>query len=59
MVTATPSGRKQFINHLSREIEFKGSDGCELGKPCEHLKKLRLPMTDENTSTTYHKVSGI
>ena len=45
--TATPSGRKQFIKDLSHEIEFKASDGCELGKPYEHLKRLRMPMTDE------------
>ena len=40
-------GRKQFIKDLSREIEFKGGDGRELGKPYEHLKRLRMPMTDE------------
>ena len=45
--TATPSGRKQFIKGLSRKIEFKGGDGRELGKPYEHLKRLRMPMTDE------------
>ena len=28
---ATPSGRGQFIKDLSRELEFKGGDGCELG----------------------------
>ena len=39
---ATPSGRE-----LSREIEFKGSDGFEMEKPYEHLKRLRTPMTDE------------
>ena len=44
---ATPSGRKQLINDLSREIEFKSSDGFELRKPYEHLKRLRIPMTDE------------
>ena len=41
--TATPSGR----NYLSREIEFRGGDGSEVAKPCEHLKRLRKPMTDE------------
>ena len=44
---ATPSGREQFISDLSREIEFKGGDGCEMGKPHEHFKRLRIPMTDE------------
>ena len=44
---STPSGHKQFIKDLSREMEFKGSDGCELGKPYEHLKRLRTPMKDE------------
>ena len=44
---ATPSERKQFINDLSREIESKGGDGCELGKPYEHPKRLRRPMTEE------------
>ena len=43
----TPSGRKQFINDLSREIEFKGGDECECGKAYEHLKRLRIPMIDE------------
>ena len=44
---ATPSGREQFIRDLSREIEFRRGDGCESGKPHEHLKRLRIPMTDE------------
>ena len=26
---ATPGGREQFLSDLSREIEFKGGDGCE------------------------------
>ena len=43
----TPSGRKHFMTFLSREIEFKGGNGCELGKPYEHRKRLRIPMTDE------------
>ena len=42
----TPSGRKEFIQDLPREIEFKGSDECELGKPSENLKRLRTLMTD-------------
>ena len=33
MGAATSSGRKQFIEDLSRETEFKAGDGCELGKP--------------------------
>ena len=44
---ATASGCEQSIRDLSREIEFKGGDGCELGKPYEYLKRLRIPMTDE------------
>ena len=44
---AIPSRRKQYINTLFREIEFKGRDGCELGKPYEHIKKLPIPMTDK------------
>ena len=44
---ATPSGREQFIRDLSREIEFKRSDGSEMGKPSENLKRLRIRMTDE------------
>ena len=44
---ATPSDRKQFINDLSREIDSKGGDGCEFGKPYEHPKRLRRPMTEE------------
>ena len=30
---ATVSGRKQYINDLA------GSDGCEMGKPCEHTPR--------------------
>ena len=45
--TATPSGRTQFIKDLSRETEPKGSDGCQWGKPYEHLKRPRILMTDE------------
>ena len=44
---ATPSGREQVISDLSREIEFKRGDGCELEKQFEHLKRLRILMTDE------------
>ena len=34
-------------SEMSREIEFKGGDGCELVKPYEHFKRLRIPVTDE------------
>ena len=44
---ATLGGRNQLIKDHSREMELKGGDGCELGKPCEHCKRLRIPMTDE------------
>ena len=36
------------IKDLSREIEFKGGDGCVFGPPCEHLKRLRTPPKNEN-----------
>ena len=39
---ATPSGRKQFIKDLSRQMFKRG-----WGKPYEHLKRLRTPMKDE------------
>ena len=44
---ASPCGRKQFLKDLSRQIEFKGGDGCEWRKPYEHLKRLRTPMEEE------------
>ena len=50
---ATPSEREQFIRDLSREIEFQGGDGCEWGTPYEHLKRLRIPMTDETRIQPY------
>ena len=31
----------------SSKINFRGGDRCETGKPYEHLKQLRLPMTGE------------
>ena len=37
--------------HVSREIEFKGGGGCELGKPYERLKRLRTLMRDETRPT--------
>ena len=43
---ATLRGRKQFIKDLSRGIEFEGGDGCELGKPYEHLKRLQTSIKD-------------
>ena len=42
---ATPSGREKFVKDLALEINVKGSDRCETGKPYEHLKRLLLPMT--------------
>ena len=44
---ATPSGREKFVKDLSLEINLKGGDRCETGKPYEHLKRLRLPMIGE------------
>ena len=44
---ATPSGRDNFVKDLALEIHFKGGDRCETGRPYEHLKRLRLPMTGE------------
>ena len=44
---ATPSGREQFVKDLAREINFKEVDRCELEKPYEDLKRLRIPMTEE------------
>ena len=44
---ATPSGREKSVKDLALEINFKGGDRCETGKPYEHLKRLRLPMTGE------------
>ena len=44
---ATTSGRGKFVEDLVLEINFKGGDRCETGKPCAHLKRLRLPMTGE------------
>ena len=44
---ATPSGREKFVKDLAQEINFKGGDRCETGKPYEHLKRLRLPMIGE------------
>ena len=38
---------KKIIEHLALEINFKGGDRCETGKPHEHLKRLRLSMTGE------------
>ena len=39
--------RADDIRDLSRQIEFKRSDGYEWRKSCEHLKRLRTPMKDE------------
>ena len=44
---ATPSGREKFVKDLALEINFKGGDRCETGKPYEHLKRPRLPMSGE------------
>ena len=44
---ATPSGRGGFVGELALEINFKGGDRCETGKPYEHLKRPRVPMTAE------------
>ena len=44
---ATPSGRENFVKDLALEINFKGGDRCETGKPYEHLKRLQLRMTGE------------
>ena len=49
---ATPSGREQFLRDLSRETDFKGGDGCELVKPHEPLKRLRLALTGAKTRPT-------
>ena len=43
----TASGRENFVKDLALEINFKGGDRCETGKPYEHLLRLRLPMTGE------------
>ena len=51
---ATPSGRKHFKD-LSRQIEFKRG----LGKPYEHLKRLRTPMKDETRPQPKHQLPRI
>ena len=45
--TTTRSGREKIVKDLVLEINFKGGDRGETGKPYEHLKQLRLPMTGE------------
>ena len=38
---------KKIIKDLAPEINFKGGDTCETGKPYDHLKLFRLLMTGE------------
>ena len=42
---ATPSGREQLIKDLALEINFKGGDRCETGKPYERLEQKRTLRT--------------
>ena len=56
---ATPSGHEKIVKDLVLEINFKGGDRCETGKPYEHLKRLRLPTTGETRITTKPETSGI
>ena len=43
----TPSVRKQFIEDLSREIEFKGGDARLLEQPSKHLERQRTTLKNE------------